>query len=510
MIGFNVVDLFCLRAREMPGRTALIWQDKSVTFGDFEQSIIETAGYFLSKGIKKGDRVMVFVPMSGNLYRIVLALFRIGAVAVFLDEWVSIKRLNDCCRLAQCSIFIGTWKGSVIAWFVPGLRKIPLHLGLHYDRIDTPAPFPETERDDVALITFTTGSTGTPKAAIRTHGLLYEQFQALTPLLKPSPEDVCLPVLPIVLLINLGAGVTSVIADYKVSRPASLKPAKIVAQIEKHQINSIIASPFFVRKLGGYLLDEKRVTGVKKVFTGGAPVFPSEARVYSEAFPDAEVQIVYGSTEAEPISAIGVEELLDRDENALFKGLKVGQPEESAQVKIIGITDADISVSTDEALDNMRLPPGEIGEIIVSGRHVLRDYLHNAEALKRNKIFIGTTCWHRTGDSGYQDEKGSLYLTGRCSSLIRSGGALISSFVYENHFQSMSGVEAGTILLQNDKLTAVVELKAASRKEDVLTAIKALPILSEDIVFLSKIPRDPRHNSKIDYEKLREILHRKH
>lgn len=504
---FNVVDLFHDAARSTPGKPAIIYRDRVTTFGDLENAVNETAAHFLARGIRKGDRVLVFVPMSDDLYRIVLALFRIGAVAVFLDEWVSIKRLVACCRVAQCAAFIGTFKGRVLARLLPGLRSIPLHLGLKYIQTLAVPAFPETGRDDIALITFTTGSTGIPKAAIRTHGLLFEQFQALIPLINPAPDDVCMPVLPVVLLINLGAGVTSVIADFNARKPDAMKPEKIAGQVRRYEVSSIIASPFFVRQLSLYLTSNALVLNtIQKIHTGGAPVFPMEVRSYRNAFPGAEIGIVYGSTEAEPMSVISADELTVSETD---RGLNVGKVEPGATVKIIPIGDDCIAVADDDALSNLEVAPGTIGEIIVSGKHVLRDYLHNPDALKRNKIFIGAKCWHRTGDSGFLGNDGNLYLTGRCASLIRTPNGLLSTFLYENRFQAIEGVETGTVMMRGDRLTAIVELSDPSRQVTVRSVIAASPEAFRDIVFVPKIPRDPRHNSKIDYEKLRVLLSRK-
>lgn len=504
---FNAADLFAEAARRHPDKPALIYRNKKITFGDFEAAVNATAAGLVEKGIRKGDRVLVFVPMSDDLYRVVLALLRIGAVAVFLDEWVSTSRLNACCRLAECRAFIGTTKGLLLAWLVPGLRQIPLRLGLKYDSRKTPGRLPETGREDVALITFTTGSTGTPKAAIRTHGLLYEQFQALTPLIRPEPGDICMPVLPIVLLINLGAGVTSVIADFNARKPLSMKPEKVIDQIKKYEVNALIASPFFFRQLSEYLINTGEVSnGVRKVFTGGAPVFPTEAERYRKAFPLADIRIVYGSTEAEPISSVTLEELADRPATEMFRGLKVGQVEASATVRIIGISDENRAFSSMVALEAEEVAQGGIGEIIVSGKHVLRDYLHNPEALLRNKIFIGEQCWHRTGDSGYLDARGHLFLTGRCDSLVRLHDQILPTFLFENHFQTLDGVETGTILLWNGKIIAVAELKASSDRDRAKVAIAAAHEAIDEVVLLKKMPRDPRHHSKVDYGKLKTML----
>jgi len=507
---FNITDLFYETALKKPRKIALIYKDKKTDFGCFSESVTETALYFLKKGIKKGDRVMVFVPMSDHLYRIVLALFKIGAIAVFLDEWVSIKRLNDCCKLAACRAFIGTPKGIILAWFVPGLRRIPLRFGVHYDKKNEVIRFPETTKNDIALITFTTGSTGIPKAAIRTHALLFEQFQALIPLIKPGENDISMPVLPIVLLLNLGAGVTSVIADYKSSKPSSLKSEKIVGQIEKFDINTIIASPFFVKQLAHHLIDTNfKINAITKIFTGGAPVFPTEANVYQKAFPETEIRIVYGSTEAEPISSAGVKNIISETENLLFHGLFVGKPEGCTAVKIIRITDDDILVNKLKDLEILEVKTGERGEIIVSGKHVLTSYLNNPAALKRNKIFVENQCWHRTGDSGYLDTDGHLFLTGRCNTLIEKGGRCISTFIYENYFQTMKGVESGTVMMLKNQIVAVIELSDSRLEESVKNAIKQLPEAFDEIFFISKMPRDPRHNSKIDYEKLKESVNHK-
>ncbi|WP_353719983.1 AMP-binding protein [Dyadobacter sp. 676] len=498
---FNVVDLFHDAAQAHPGKAAIIYRDQAVSFGDFEKEVIRMAAHLAHKGIGKGDRVLVFVPMSTDLYRVVLALLRLGAVAVFLDEWVRAGRLNECCRLAQCRAFIGTFKGRLLAWLLPGLRSIPLRLGVQYDA-GLPVPvFPETGRADVALITFTTGSTGIPKAAIRTHGLLHEQFQALLPLIDAQQEEVCMPVLPIVLLINLGAGVTSVIAGFNPRKPDTMQPATIAAQISRHRVRTVIASPFFVKRLSRYLLDNGLVlNSIQKILTGGAPVFPSEAKSYRNAFPNASIRIVYGSTEAEPMTVIAADELIVADTG---KGLKVGKTEPGAMVRIIGIRDGEITASTPGELAVLELQQGEIGEIIVSGKHVLRDYLHNPQALKRNKIFIGDQCWHRTGDSGFFDANGNLFLMGRCTSLIRTTDGLLSTFLFENHLQAIEGVEMGTVMMLDNKLAAVVELDPAADPARVRAAVSELPVVPDEVIFVPKIPRDPRHNSKIDYTKLR-------
>lgn len=508
---FNITDLFYQAARETPQRSAIKYREQVTSFQDLEQSVTKTAVYFLRKGVRKGDRVLVFVPMGTDLYRVVLAIFKIGATAVFLDEWVSVGRLSACCKLADCHAFVGNFKTGILAWLIPALRSIPLHLGLHYNEVGEAIVFPQTTSDEVALITFTTGSTGVPKAAIRTHQLLHEQFKALLPLVNPGEGDTCLTLLPIVLLINLGAGITSVITDFKWTKPGSLHPEKIIDQIKNQQVSTIIASPYFIKEIADYLVRSgMELPEIVKICTGGGPVFAHEAMLYQRAFPRAHIKIVYGSTEAEPISFVGAQQLQMENSNTPSQGLLVGKPDASARVKIIAIKNEGISVTSDEALRKLEVTPGKIGEIIVSGNHVLRNYLDNKPAVERNKIFIGEQCWHRTGDSGFLGANGNLYLTGRCSTLIYLKNEILSPFTYENHFQSIHGVKIGTIVLFEQKLTAVIEMEDYGKKSYIEDQIHSLPQAFALIVFLKKIPRDLRHHSKIDYEKLQNLMKRKY
>ncbi len=498
----NIVSLFYEAAKKYPNKAAIIYENQAISFAELERDVQQQAAYFQQKGIEKGDRVLIFVPMSLDLYRIVLALFSIGATAVFLDEWVSFKRLELCCEVAQCKAFIGGWKVRLLAFFSSKLRKMPIKLDLDYDKNSSDF-FSEVivNQQDTALITFTTGSTGTPKAAKRTHGFLKAQFDALIEKIDPQPDDIDMPVLPIVLLINLGAGCTSVIADFKASKPEQLNPQKVVAQIERFAVNRMVASPFFVKQISKYIIDNQlKINTLQKIFTGGAHVFPNEAALYDRAFPSAKIEIVYGSTEAEPISSINAKTLISDKKDALTNGLNVGVPYHKIEIKVIKIEDKALIINDLDELNKISLPEQNIGEIIVKGNHILREYFNNDEALKRNKIFIGDDCWHRTGDSGYL-ENGILYLTGRCAALIEHEQKILSPFMYENFLQSIENVEIATILKQNNKIVAIIEAQKPfyeSIKDEILNKNTSI----DDIQFVKKIPRDPRHNSKIDYPAL--------
>lgn len=496
----NISKLFLTAAKQYPDHLAIIDSKESIRYADLEREVQETAAYFKEKGIGLGDRVLVFVPMGIDLYRIVLALFYIGATAVFLDEWVSKKRLALCCQIAECKGFVGVFKATLYSFFSKELRQIPVKLKLK-KMLSADLSIAEVEPNTPALITFTTGSTGTPKAANRSHGFLKHQFEALMDKIEPQANDVDMPALPIVLFVNLGVGCTSVIADFKMTKPNLLDPAVIAKQIKLHKVNRITASPFFIKKLSEYGIENPHIfQDIEKIFTGGAPVFPSEAALYLKAFPKAQSMIVYGSTEAEPISSISAQTLINTPP-ALPNGLPVGQAYHKTNLKIIAFSEKAFPSISPQELDSMSLENGKIGEIIVSGPHVLKQYFKNAEAIRTNKIIVNELMWHRTGDSGMLIEN-ELFLTGRCSQLIKNQQGYLSPFIIENQLQNITGINFGTLLSFQDQHVLVVESPLNLQQLETLL----VDIPHHKIVILNKIPRDPRHNSKIDYAQLKIIL----
>ncbi|MCX6351949.1 MAG: AMP-binding protein [Bacteroidetes bacterium] len=359
-------------------------------------------------------------------------------------------------------------------------------------------------------MTFTTGSTGTPKAASRSHAFLHEQFKILAEEISTTPDEVCMTTLPIVLLIQLGTGNTSVIANFSAKKPQKLKPIIIIDAIKKFGVNTLIASPYFIKRIAEEIMVGKISSPpqITKIFSGGAPVFPMEAALFESAFPKASIKIVFGSTEAEPISLADAMALKNK---SLAHGLWVGNIHPQTRLKIIPISEAPISVATDDALNQMALPLNEIGEILVAGNHVLKSYFNSPDAFKQNKIVTAETTWHRTGDSGFVDEKNELFLTGGCTTLIYRNGQVFSPFILEGVLQKSELIAKGTLLENNHKIYVVAELKKRNAiQQDIKTELEILaPALAkyiDEIITIKAIPRDPRHNSKIDYAVLRKMV----
>jgi acyl-CoA synthetase (AMP-forming)/AMP-acid ligase II len=123
--------------------------------------------------------------------------------------------------------------------------------------------------------------------------------------------DVDLSTLPIFVLHNLAVGMTSVIPDFDPRHPEAINPQTMLAELNKYRITSTVGSPVFYEKLANYCLAHAvKPQMLERIFLGGAPVFPRLAKKLMQAFPETAVEIVYGSTEAEPISSILAQDLL--------------------------------------------------------------------------------------------------------------------------------------------------------------------------------------------------------
>ena len=490
----NIVEILFENAKQFPEKLAIIHKNKKITYAKLAQDVKIYAQYFLSKGIKKWDNVLIFVPMSIELYKILSAIFYIGASAVFVDAWADKNRLDNALTIVPCKAFIACPKAFLLKLMSKKIREVGINiLPSDIRKIKSEFEIESATPDTTALITFTTGSTGLPKAAKRTHEFLLEQHYVLKKHLAPQKTDVDLTSLPIFVLHNLACGTTSVIPDFNPQKPADINPKKIIKDIVKNGVTTSVGSPRFYEKLSEFT----KIKGLKKIFTGGAPVFPKSAKILQEKFVDCDVEIVYGSTEAEPIASISARELIEF-RGDLKSGLLVGTPIDDINVKIITPTDKPI-----EDFENSWLPSGEIGEICVEGKHVLKEYFNSEEAQKFTKIRYKNHIWHRTGDAGYIDDCGRLFLMGRVKNRFELNGKTVYVFPIENALSEIDGVKIGTVLKIKNKIVFAIEAKISHQKVEQELKSKGFEF---DRLVVMKIPRDPRHNSKIDYDKLKTLI----
>jgi len=396
--------------------------------------------------------------------------------------------------------------------------------------------------DDEALVTFTTGSTGVPKAAARSHGFLWAQHLALVRHLGLTEHDVDLPSLPVFVLNNLAAGVPSVLPDFDPRQPSRIDPARIMAQIEREGVTTTSGSPAFYERLAEWCSAQGRKIPVRALFTGGAPVLPPLARLLAASVA-GEAHIVYGSTEAEPIAGIEAHAMLAAIGHEGGEGLCVGVPVPEIALRLVRPHDgpvvldarrwepwevqgSDGSGSAENfrhtertgspeysmhTADTMTSAVSGVGEIVVAGPHVLGGYLEDPEGDRANKIADGVRVWHRTGDAAWRDAHGRLWLMGRVKRRVRRSGQTWWGMPAELRALEVPGVRHAAYLAAADPVLgerAVMCVESDAAPDALAPLLKAAlePMPIDELHVLASIPRDPRHRSKTDWEALEAVL----
>lgn len=540
----NVISFLDKHAQLFPQKTALQWVDRrilqvwdgvsnlsheAVTYKELVNKINAFSGGLKNLGIGKGDRVIIFVPLSVELYVTMFAVQRLGAIAVFLDSWARKDHLGVCAKVVDPKAMISFEKAFELCAAVPELANIQIKVvvGPHEKnyaadlesllKSATIAEIEPVESNDTALITFTTGSSGVPKGANRTHKFLAAQHRALDKELPYNEEDRDLPVFPIFSLNNLAGGVTTILPAIDLAAPSDKDVAIIINQLFSVNISCCTVSPSIFINIAEHCRKNKiTLSRLRRVVTGGAPVSKDNVRDFKAIAPAVEILVLYGSTEVEPIAHIEAKEML-RDESKR-QGVNVGRISEDLEYKFIKIWRKNVEL-TAQGWQEWEVENGKPGELVVSGAHVCENYYNNVEAFKSSKIKESNgKIWHRTGDVGVLDEQGSLWLVGRVHNTIVRANEYLFPVHAEILLKRLDFVRQAAFLGIEDsrlgeKACAAFSIKEGVKPENVeqyTEAIKSLfsenKIPVDEVRLVSEIPMDPRHHSKVEYSKLRETL----
>lgn len=499
----NLMTLFNENVKNIFNMPAITMSSRKETWSyTYLNNRVAQVAYALKKqNISKGDGVLILVPMSFELYTLLLALFKLGAVAVFIDPQSSKKHIENCIKKYPLKAFVGVKKAHALRIINPSIRDIPIQITLgnlpftqnfyhFYDAHTFLAENVPVEGSDPALITFTSGSTGNPKAAVRTHDFLVQQYEVLRKNMLFGLGEVDISTLPVFVLANLAAGMHSVIPDVNLLKPAVVEGDILLDDIIKYRATRFGGSPVLVQKIAPFLKKEI-VTSLTHVYMGGGPVYPRDLKKMQHLLPTSHIYGLYGSTESEPISHMLAKDYTEEKQKATCEGygLYVGTPVKEIKVKII-------ESSLLSGTQNLSEIETETGEIIVSGEHVLKGYL-NGEGDGENKIHINGEIWHRTGDAGYLDKNGELWLLGRYSQKIIKNDNVLYPFAVEAALYERGYKTA--IVMHKGKICLIVEGELPAAKITERFEI-------EEVISVPKIPRDKRHNAKVDYTELHKIL----
>lgn len=514
----NIICLLNEMLAREPEQPALIHGHHQISYRELAHRSRAVGSFFQGAGVQPGQRALLLVPLGIDLYVLLLGLLRIGVAVVLIDPTVGKSQITQSIAAVEPDLLIGSPKAHLLRLTSGAIRRITRNftwqgwiLGSRTIHPGNPDACRDAATDpaDPALITFTSGSTGRPKAICRTHGFLQHQQAVLCRTLPAQAGAVEMNTLPVFILSSLAQGVT-VIMPQQLGKPiTAINFAQIIDELDAHRVTRLLAPPAFCQRLVDCLAErDETLPTIRQLYTGGGPVFASLLTSLGQQVPNATVTAVYGSTEAEPIAHIEMAHLPPTDRQAIQKGkgLLAGHPVAEIQLAILPDTVGQpIGALTEADFLNAQLPPNCPGEIVVAGAHVQQGYLWGDDGL--TKFNVDHTIWHRTGDAGYLDSDGRLWLLGRCAARVVVGNQVHYPFALEAAAMAHDGVErAAFVQVAGERVLAIQSQPGrwATLRTELQTTMAGMAI--DRLQWVATIPMDTRHQSKVLYADLQRLL----
>jgi acyl-CoA synthetase (AMP-forming)/AMP-acid ligase II/pimeloyl-ACP methyl ester carboxylesterase len=499
-------------------------QYDTLDFGSLAARIDAYEHGLMEAGLRAAERVIMLVTPGADFLALSYAVMGRGAVPVFIDPGMGVDAVVACMREAEPSGFIGVPRAhllrlkagelfrslrfSVVAGRFPPCGAMRL-CDLRRPSAAPPTPVPRGDADP-ALVAFTSGATGRPKGVVFTNRMLSEQLAVFRGQFGFRGGDQDLPLLPVFSLFTAALGVGSIFPPLDPSRPLSLVPAQIIRVMRDLGNQTSFGSPALWSKIGEYC----RQTGatlpqLRRVFMAGAPVSQTTIDLVKAACPQAESFTPYGATEALPVTIASADDLW-QDQPVLAvtgeQGTPVGRAIEGVALRVVQ------PLTGQPVVPLVDCPERVIGEIVVSGDTVSREYLRRPEATATSKIHDGDRVWHRMGDMGYLDAGSQLYFCGRKAHVVSTPDHTFHSVPVENVFNRHPQVSRTALievaggpalavepaawpLTPQARQTLAAELRAVGEGDPVTAAIRRF-------YFHQSFPVDARHNAKIFRDRL--------
>lgn len=501
----NIGDWLTKRAMLSPDAASVISDDgRTYTYGEFDKRVNRLASALPGVGVNHGDRIAVLFPNNPEFLEILFGAAKIGAIMVPLNYRLTPPELayivNDCgaTALAYTPDFVE--QAGALKSMVKDVKTF-IRVGeeTEEDEIDygrwvsqypdtRPGVRKEVSPDDPHFIMYTSGTTGRPKGAILTHA--NTSWNAINAVLAYglSQKDTNLISTPLYHIGGLSAGATpTIFSGGKVILNRFFQPDRTLRMIESHRVTIMFGIPtMFHMMAGSELFDDIDFSSVRFLIAGGAPCpVPLIEKYLAKGVTFNQG---YGLTEAAP----GVTAL--DDEDSLRKRGSAGKP--------LFFVDVDI---VDD--DNMEVPTGEIGEIVIKGPNVFKGYWNMPEETEQ-VIRYG---WLHSGDLGYLDNEGYLYVKDRKKDMLISGGENVYPVEVENVLLAHPKVEEVAVIGMPDEkwgeapLAIVVTKAAETLSEDELIEFCRDKLARfktpRKVVFRESLPRNP--TGKVLKRKLR-------
>jgi acyl-CoA synthetase (AMP-forming)/AMP-acid ligase II len=535
----NIARHLPLMAARQPGRPAVkVPRGRTgggdidyltLTFAELNAEVDAWCARLATRGVRSGDRTLVMVRQGLPLIAAVFALFKLGAVPVVIDPGMGLRNFLACVARSRPRVLLGVpsaWLVSRI--FRKSFSNVEVRVAVGSSMTarltrdgsrlaDSGFQIVNRAATDLAAVLFTSGSTGSPKGVCYEHGMFDAQVRLIRETYGIEPGEIDLPMLPIFALFDPALGMTTVVPELDPSRPAAVNPVKIIQAIRQEGATNSFGSPTLWRKIADHCLAHNlALPSLRRVLCAGAPV---PASLWTDAprfISFGKLHSPYGATEVLPVSTTTTNDI----DPASVRGACVGRPLAENHVKIIAIIDGPIATLAAAR----ELPPGEIGEIIVTGPTVTKEYDRMPEATCLAKIpetMSGLrspqseipAVWHRMGDAGYLDADGRLWFCGRVAERVETGNGPMFTEPCEQVFRLHPQVARCALVGSGSRgrqLPAIVvepkagtPLRTLAERQALADALRQLALghlhtaCLRRFYFHPRLPVDVRHNAKI-------------
>lgn len=429
----TIADPIKYASRMAPTKTAVIDGDESVNFAELHRRCRLLAGAMRALGLTKGERVAILANNGQRYIETYMGVPAAGLVVVPLNTRHTATELKYALEDSQAKVLLSDRDPGELAGCVEHVIMIPDA----YDTMLNEAVELELgvniEESDLAGLFYTGGTTGKSKGVMLSHRNLIANTLHLLASVPKREDDVMLVMAP----LFHAAGSAGVIANiWTLGTQVTLSafdPKVALDLIEKHSITDSLGVPTMLAAIAEEQHVRPRKTDTLKTLShGGSPIATEILRRTHSAFPTAELIEVYGATELSPLCTIltNEQELID---SPLARSC--GRPALGNEINILDP-------------DGKLLQPGEIGEVVVRGPNVMQGYWNKPE--QTAAVLIDGAYW--TGDLGYMDDQGYVFLVDRSKDMIVTGAENVyCTEVEEVLYQHPAILEAAVFGVPDDK-----------------------------------------------------------
>ncbi|MQG73606.1 MAG: long-chain fatty acid--CoA ligase [SAR202 cluster bacterium] len=446
----NISEFLTLAEAVVPERDAIIFENSHINYRDLKDRIARLAGALSDLGLREGDRVATLLVNRPEMVETAFAASGLGAVFVPLNFRARAEELTFMIGDANPSILVVEERYySLVEEILPNIEDVSIigvgspHAGWpsYAALLSHPAKL-EADlsdiNDDLAVLMFTAGTTGTPKAVMLTHESFSSYILANVEPVDPEISESNLLTVPLYHIAGLQAVIAGIYAGRTLIVQRQFEPQEWMTLIQEFRVQRAMMVPTMLKQIMEHPEFSSFNLSSLEIITYGAAPMPLEIiRRAIEEFPGCRFINAFGQTEtASTITMLAPEDHeipvglpSNEQEMRLRRLTSIGKPLPDVEVRIVDEFGSDVA-------------PEQIGELVARGPRLMKGYWNQAEATQAT-IRSG---WLYTGDLGYSDPDGYIYLAGRAKDTIKRGGEMISPEEVENVLRSHVAVDDAAVI----------------------------------------------------------------